>query len=140
MIETSVVSVAKRVRQLAGVDPAQPIHAQKGDLEAFMLLQVLEGVQDRVMFRAATDEMTTALPPVSRQAEHGEIVRLGPAAREDQLMRFRAQEVREPVARVIHRCARFAPGRVDAGRVSEMLPQIGQHRLARRRQSGVVAL
>src|SRR5207249_6748965 len=58
-----------------------------------------------------------------------DVVRLGAAAREDDLTRGRVQERRHLGARVLHRSLRLLAERVHAGSVPEVLPEIGKHRL-----------
>ena len=94
---------------------------------------MLERVQDRMVFRTRANQMTTARRVRAGKSEHGEVIRLRPATRENQLVRFRAEQVREPVARIIHAGARFASGRVNARRIAMMPLEKRQHRFERRR-------
>jgi len=102
---------------------------------------MLARVQHRVMLGEAGNHMLPERHARPREAEHGEIVRLGAAARENDFVRFRAEQRREPVARVVNRRARLAPRGVDARGVAEMPLKIRPHRrenFRRERRGGVV--
>ncbi len=94
---------------------------------------MLEGMEHRVMLRAPANQVPPALAPAARETEHGEVVRLRAAAGEDELVRLRAEQLREVIARIIDRRARDAPGGMDAGSVAEVLLEIRRHRRARGR-------
>ena len=57
---------SERVRQFFRIDAATIVDPQEGDLETLALLQMLECIQDRVMFRAATDQVSTLILPTAR--------------------------------------------------------------------------
>ena len=81
-----------------------------------MLDQIGGGVEHGVMLNAGSDQMALALgrlqqgDPAQRQ-----VVRLGPAAGEDDLGRLAVEDTGDPVARVFERrgCARPGPCRLD---------------------------
>src|SRR6185436_4156027 len=59
-----------------------------------------------------------------------QVVRFGRAAREDDLLRVRADEIRNLLARLLDRLFRFPAERmVAAGGVAEVLREVRQHRL-----------
>src|SRR5205814_8705390 len=75
------------------------------------------------------------------QPEDREIIRFGAATGKNQLMWFGAEQISQPVARVINGCTRFASRRMDTRRVAEVVVEERQHRLPRgaaQRSGGVV--
>src|SRR2546423_14346078 len=97
------------------------------------MTQMFEGVEDGVVFRAGTNEMAAAALVGASEPEHSEVIRFRSAAREYQLVRFRAEQLREAIARVIHPCAGLAPSRMYAGRIAIMPAEERLHRFPRRR-------
>ena len=121
-----------RALEFLRIDQASFIHRKNRDVETLAFSQMFERVQDRVMFSARANQMTTARRVRAGESEHGEIVRLRSAARENQLVRFRAEQVREPIARIIHAGARFASRRVNARGIAVMPLEKREHRFQRR--------
>ena len=133
MIETSVVSGRIAARSVIGIDQPVARNLEPRDLETFALLQMLERMQHRVMFRAVADQVLSVRREISSQPEKREIVRLRAAAGEDDLVRPHPQQRRQLIARIIDRRPRLATRRVHARGISEMPLEIWQHRLPRRR-------
>ena len=86
------------------------------------------------MLGAVADQMLSVRREAARETEEREVVRLRAAARENDLVRFDAQERGEPIARVIDRRPRFAPGAMHARRISKMPLEIRLHRAPGRRR------
>ena len=141
MMDTSVVSgVIASASLLRSHAPAR-IDRQPRHAEAFLFLQVLAGVQHRVMLRGAGDHVLSARGVRPREADDREVVRLGAAAGEDDLVRLRAEQPRQPVARIIDRRPRLAPRRMDARGIAKVPLEKRPHRrerLGRERSGGVV--
>src|ERR1035437_3949790 len=67
--------------------------------------------------------------PRANQARNGEIVGLRTAAGENNLRSAAAEQRGHPLACVLYRCPGLLPVMVDGGGVSELIPEIGPHRL-----------
>src|ERR1039458_5182483 len=75
------------------------------------------------------------------QAKQRQVVALGAAAGEDDLRRAAVQQLRNLLARVLHRRARLLSLLMNGRRVAELLKEVGTHGLKhfrKKRSSGVV--
>ena len=81
---------------------------------------MFERLQDRVMLGAGADQMTAASGVRASESEHRQIIRFGSAAGKNEFVRFRAEQIGEAIARVVHAGARFPSGRMNARRISVM--------------------
>src|SRR5207245_10718717 len=95
------------------------------------------------MFRFRTDQMLSARAATASKPKDRKIIRFRPPARKNQLVRFCAQQIRESIARVVNRSARFASSGVNARGIakflSEKLRHVGADWITQRR-SGVVTV
>src|SRR5213593_1320512 len=86
--------------------------------------------------------MAAARHRASCQSKHGEIARFRSAARENQFVGFGAEKLRELIARIVDRRARFASRGMHARWIPEMSIEVRQHRLtcliAKRRSRVVI--
>ena len=123
---------ANRARHFIWIDEAMPIHPQERDVEAFAMIQMFEGVEDRVVFRTGADKMAASARVGASEPEHGEVIRFRAAARENQLVRFRAEQLREAIARLVHTGAGFTPSRMHARRIAVIPAKERLHRFPRR--------
>src|SRR5437660_497664 len=103
---------------------AEPDDADTGQAEALCFERPARA-EDRVVLDLRGDEMALAL----RQGEalHGEVVGLGPAGGEDDLLARDLQKSRDPLARQVHTLARLTPESVDARGVSVDVREIRKH-------------
>ena len=114
--------------KLLEIDQAVPPHRQIGRV-ASLLLEVLAGVEHGLVFGDHRDDVITLLPVHLGDALDGEVVRLGGAAREDDLLRARADEVGNLLAALLDRLLSLPAERVvAAGGIAEARAEIGQHR------------
>ena len=67
------------------------LHGQEADAESLALFQMLKRVQHRVVFGGAGDDVFSPFCVFAGEADDGEIVRLRPAARENDLVRTCAE-------------------------------------------------
>ena len=123
-----VLSVIARL-QLVEADAAVLLHRQVGDAVA-VLLEPLAGVDDRLVLGDRGDDVVALLAVHLGDALDREVVGLGRAAREDDFLRVRADEIGDLLARLLDRLFGFPAERmVAAGGVAEVLGEIRQHRL-----------
>ena len=93
-------------------------------------LQALAGVEDGLVLGLEGDDVVALGPVELRHALERQVVRLGGAAGEDDLVRLRADERCHLLPGLLHR--RLGPpseGMVPRRRVAKVLAQVGQHRL-----------
>ena len=115
--------------QVVEIDPAILLHRQIGDAEA-VLLQPLAGVEHRLVLGGLGDDVIALFAVHLGDALDGKVVALGGAGGEDDLLRRRADQLRNLLARLLHRLLGH-PSKlvIAAGRVAEVLGEVGQHRL-----------
>ena len=134
-------AVVDRRVELVGIDPRVPVDGQLDDLEP-ELLEVAQGVADRVVLDGRGDDPVAATLAGPRPTLEGKIVRLGAARREDDLAGLGVQARGDPLVRLVERRARGAAERMGRARVAERARQERLHRLedlrANRRRRGVV--
>jgi hypothetical protein len=95
-----------------------------------LLLELLSRVDDGLVLCHARDDVVALLAVHLRGALDGQVVRLGRAAREDDLLGARPDDVGNLLARVLDRFLGLPAERVvPASRVAEVLAEKGQHRL-----------
>ena len=87
------------------------------------------------MFEGAGDNVNTAFHRLHGAGQR-QVVRFGPAAGEDNLLRPRAHQRRRLPPRLIHGLARFSSGPVQARRVPEGAAQVRLHGLCHARIQG----
>src|SRR5207302_11217417 len=100
--------------------------------ETFTLLQMLNRIQNCVMFGFRADYMFARCRATAGEAQNSKIVRFRSAARKNQLVRFRAEQTCQLVARVVDRSACLASGAVNARRITELFLKKWQHPCSRR--------
>ena len=126
MNDTRIVRSVMRRLQLPGIDPSIAVDRQLNDLEA-ELLEVAQGVTDRVMLDSrGHDPVAPRLPGPCRALER-KVVRLGAAGREDDLAGLGVQPGRDTVVCVIERGTSRPTERVRRARVAERLGQEREH-------------
>jgi hypothetical protein len=115
---------ADRAPHLVRIDHAVLVDPHAGQVEALRLERPARA-EHCVVLDLRGDEMALAL----RQGEalHGEIVGLGPAGGEDDLLAGDLQELRDALARQIHTLARLTSEPVDARRIAVDVGEIRQH-------------
>ena len=95
-----------------------------------VLLEALARVDHRLVLGDRRDDVIPLLPIHLGDAFNRQVVGLGRAAREDNFLRVRADEIRHLLARLVHRFFGFpAEGMVAARRVAEMSREIRDHDL-----------
>ena len=109
-----------------GIDQAGGVDGEVGHLEAERL-EVLARPQHRVVLDPRGDDVPRV--PGHGHALDGEVVRLGAARGEDDLLLADPQEVGDLLARGLQSLARLAAEAVDAGWVAEPLAEVREHRL-----------
>ena len=82
-----------------------------------MVQEVVEGVEDRVVFDGGGDEVFAFGAEEAGGAEDGEVIGLGAAAGEDDFTGFAGPEAGHAVAGVVEEFPGFASEMMDAGRV-----------------------
>ena len=121
--------VGDGVGQLIEVNRAVLVHRQEGHLEP-PLLQHVAGVQNRLVLDLAGDDVVALFLEEFRHAGQGQVVRFGRAAGQDDLLFGRADQRGDLPPRLLYAFLRFPPeGVVAAGRVAELIGEVGQHRL-----------
>ena len=111
---------------VTGIDHAEAVHGQIGRGES-LPFERLHRPQHRVMLDLRGDDVPRALG--GGNALDSEIVRLGAARGEDDLILGDLEEARDLLARRLHAIARFAAEAVDARRIAEVLAEVRQHGL-----------
>ena len=106
------------------VNQAAPVHRNVGYFAAFAL-QMLAGVQDRVMLDGRADHVV-ARPG---QPEEGQIVGFGAAAGKDNLRRASPQQRGYRFAGALHRRPGVLAVVVDRRGIAELFREVRQHRL-----------
>src|SRR4030095_12375932 len=102
---------------------------------------MFEGMQHRVMVRATANQMTSFVCMAARESDHGQVVRLRAAARENQFMWFYFEQRRQLIAGIVNRGPGLAPSLMHAGRISVVSLEVRLHRAPDRlsqRRRGVV--
>src|SRR5262249_32708767 len=102
------------------------------DLETLNLLQMLNRIQNRMMFGFHADQMFAPLRATAGEAQNSKVVRFRSATCENQFVWFRAEQTCQLVARVVDRSTGLAPGGVHARRITELFLKKRQHRRSRR--------
>ena len=130
-----------RVPNLLRGDAAVLIDVEVRDAEA-LSLQPLAGVEHRLVLGARGDDVVALLPVELGHALDGEVVRLGRAGGEDDLLLASADQAGDLLARLFDRFLRFpAEGVAAAGGIAEVGGEVGHHRLEHarvERRGGVV--
>src|SRR6266403_5946859 len=75
--------------------------------------------------------MLSARAATESKPKDRKIIRFRPPARKNQLVRFCAQQIREPIARVVDRSARFPSSGMNARGIAKFLSEKRQHGGAR---------
>ena len=121
--------VGDRVSQLVEIDEAVLLHRQIGDAVA-VLLEPLARVDHGFVLGHRRDDVIALLPVHLGDALDREVVGLGRAAREHDLFRVGADEIRDLLARRVDGLLGGPAERmVPAGGVAEMLREERQHRV-----------
>ena len=119
------------VLHLLGGDVVVCPHIQVGHLEAF-LLQLLQGVEHRVMLKGRGDDVLLSLPfPQPGGGENGLIVGLTAAGGENDLPGLTAQALRHGGPGSIQRFLGLLAHGVEGRRVAVNIPEIGHHGIHR---------
>src|SRR5947207_15110368 len=71
--------------------------------------------------------MLSARAATASEPKDRKIIRFRPPARKNQLVRFCAQQIRESIARVVNRSARFASSSMNARGIAKFLSEQRQH-------------
>ena len=88
MIETRIVSGRIAPSSCSGSIRPSPETIEPRDLETFPLFQMLQRVQNGMMFGAVADQMLSLWREAPGEAKEREVVRFRAAARENDLVRF----------------------------------------------------
>ena len=133
---------AHRRDDVGGGDHARAVGRHHGQLVA-LADQHLGGAQHRGVLDRGDDQVTAAR--ARRRADQAQRIGLGAAAGEQDLRRRRrAQQLRDPLARLLDRARRRRAQRVRRRRVREQVARRARHRLQhfgrRRRRGGVVQI
>src|SRR5205823_10088721 len=88
---------------------------------------MLNRVQNSVVFCFRTDQMLSARGATASKPKDRKIIRFRPPAGKNQLVRFCAQRIRESIARVVNRGARFSSSSMNARGIAKFLSQKRQH-------------
>ena len=127
MIETRMVWSSMARLQVFDIDQAIGLHGQVGHAEA-LLFKLLAGVEHGLVLGHLSDDVVAALAVHLRDALEGEIVRLGRAGGEDDLLGGATDELRDLFARLVHGLLGFpAEAVVAAGGVAEDAGEVGHH-------------
>ena len=122
--------------QVFEVDQAVRLHRQIGDAIA-ILFQPLAGIEHRLVLGYLGDDVVAALAVHLGNALDGQVVALGRAGGEDDLLGGRANQLCHLLAGLFDRLLGFpAKGVVAAGRVAEFRGEVGHHRLKHARIHG----
>src|SRR5262245_39814824 len=92
------------------------------------MLKILEGVKHRMVLDGRGDYVPAARSMRPSDSQDREVARLRPTARKDDLMGFDTEHGRQPLPRIVHRCAGFASRSMDARCISERIAQARHHR------------
>ena len=118
-----------RRQDIRGRDEAVAIHRKAGDLVS-QFLEPGAAVQHRLVLGAAGDDVPSLPVEGLRDAEEGQVVRLGRSAGEDDLPRSGVNQGRHRFPGLLHRLlGPPAEGVASAGGVSELPGEKGEHRL-----------
>ena len=110
------------------IDEAVCLHRQIGDAVA-VLLKALAGIEHRLVLGDLGDDVVAALAVHLRNALDGEVVALGGAGGEDDLLGGGADELGDLLAgRLDGLLGLPSKGVVAAGRVAELVGEVGHHR------------
>jgi hypothetical protein len=111
-----------------GDDPGR-VHRHQGDPPP-VARQRLDGIEHRFVLDAARNQAApaTRLQHFHRAPE-GEVVGLGPAAREDHLGRLTADELGDRGARLVEQCLGLLAEVMHARRIAEIVQQRARHDL-----------
>ncbi len=111
-----------------GIHQAAAVHRDLGELPA-ALLQILHGLEHRVVLDGGGDEVLALLLLRVGSAEDGPVVGLGAAAGEVDLVRFGADDAGDGLPGLLHGARRTQSQAVDGRRVAVILGEVGEHRL-----------
>ena len=115
--------------QIVEIDAAVLLHRQIGHAEA-VLLQPLAGVEHGLVLGRLGDDVVALLAIHLGDALDGKVVALGGAGGEDDFFRGRADQLGDPLARLLDRLLGHpAELMIAAGGVAEVLGEVGQHLL-----------
>ena len=121
--------VVHRPLQVVEVDQAVGLHRQIGDAIA-VFLEALAGIEHRLVLGDLGDDVVAALPVHLGDALDREVVALGRAGGEDDLLGGRADQLGDLFAGGFDALLGLpAKGVVAAGRVAKLRGEVGQHRL-----------
>jgi hypothetical protein len=134
-----MVSGRMRRLELLEVDQAVLLRVEVGHLEA-LALELAHGVEHRLVLGLHGDEVLALALVEVRRALDGEVVRFGGAGGPDDFLGVGIDQRGDLFARLLDRLLGLpAVGMRARGRVAEMLGQPGNHLLATRGSTGVVA-
>src|SRR6476620_12792062 len=88
---------------------------------------MLNRVQNSVVFCFRADQMLSARGATASKPKDRKIIRFRPAAGKNQLVRFCAKQIRESIARIINRRARFSSSSLNARGITKFLSEKRQH-------------
>ena len=141
MIETRIVLSSMARFEIVEIDQAVLLHGQVGDAEA-VLLQPLAGIEHRLVLGRLGDDVVALLAVHLGHALDGQVVALGGAGGEDDLLGAGADQLGNLLARLFHRLLGHpAELVVAAGGIAEVLAEVRQHRFQHpriHRRGGVV--
>ncbi len=111
-----------------GIDSSLAVHADDRDLRA-QPLKELQRLQDGRMLDGAGDEVVAAITVGEEDSLQRMVVRLGAAAREDDLVRCGAEQLGDLTTRPLHRRLRRRARPVAVRRIAEMVGEERPHGL-----------
>ena len=121
--------VGDRFAQHVEIDQPVALHRQISDPIA-VLLELLAGIEHRFVLGGRGDDVIAFFGIHLRHALDGEVVGFGGAAGENDFLRGGADQIRNLLARFVHRLLGHpAELVIAAGGVAEILGEIGQHRV-----------
>src|SRR6476469_9660115 len=88
---------------------------------------MLNRVQNSVVLCFRADQMLSARYATASKPKDRKIIRFRPAAGKNEFVRFSAQQIRESIARVVNRSARFASSGMNARGIDKFLSEKRQH-------------
>ena len=111
-----------------GIDQTAAVHRHPGDLVA-ALLQILHGLEHRVVLDGGGDEVLALLLLGVGRAQDGPVVGLGAAAGEVDLVGLGADGAGDGLPGLLHGAGRAESQAVDGGGVAVLLGEPGEHGL-----------
>src|SRR5208283_4413058 len=122
--------VVDGLANLVGIDHPVLVDLEIGDGRLAITLQRAATVEHRLMLGDAGDDVVALILVKFEHALDREVVRLGGAAGEDDLLGLAADQRRDLIARAIDRLFGFPSETViAAGGIAELLGEVRQHRL-----------